>query len=159
VADALRQSIDPFDESPIFRRVLTREEAFSGRFVDRGPDLIFEVSGDRYLVSPADHPEVVWRTGRARGRHRYRGIYIATGPAFRGPGGGELWIGDITPTVLHAAGCEVPEGLDGTVRREVLSPGAGPVAYRRYELERQEADRAAEETAAVRRHLEDLGYL
>ncbi len=159
LAAALLQATDPTDGGPIFTRVLTREEAFPGRRAERAPDLYFDVREDAYLVSPADHPSVVWRTHKLRGRHRSGGIYALRGPAFRPGASAEARLLDMTPTLLCAAGCPPPTGVDGRVDAGLLSDGAAGIEPRDYDLQVAEAAVGDADSASVERRLHDLGYM
>ena len=146
---ALSQTADPLDGGPVFASITPREEAFPGRHVDRAPDLVFTVRNDAYVVSPADHPSVVWRTRRLRGRHRSGGIYLLHGPAFRQGASAEARLLDMTPTLLCAAGFEPPAGVDGRVATDLLCADAGRMTPRRYDLHVTEAEAADADTASV----------
>jgi predicted AlkP superfamily phosphohydrolase/phosphomutase len=159
IASALLQAEDPTDGGPIFTRVLTRDEAFPGRRAERAPDLCFEVRGDAYLVSPADHPSVVWRTHKLRGRHRSGGIYAVHGPAFRSGASAEARLLDMTPTLLCAAGYAPPCGTDGQAAVQLLSEGAARIEPRQYDLQVAEAAVGTADGASVERCLRDLGYM
>ncbi len=159
LASALLKAADPTDGGPIFTRVMTRAEAFPGRRAECAPDLYLEVRDDAYLVSPADHPSVVWRTHKARGRHRSSGIYVLHGPAFRPGVCAEARLLDMTPTLLCAAGCAPPAGVDGRVAAELLCSGAAPPEPRSYDLEVVEAAVDGADSASVERRLRDLGYM
>jgi predicted AlkP superfamily phosphohydrolase/phosphomutase len=159
LAAALLQATDPTDGGPIFTRVTTREEAFAGRLVERAPDLLFSVRDDAYLVSPADHPSVVWGTHKLRGRHRSSGIYVLHGPAFRSGVSAEARLLDMTPTLLCAAGCAPPSGVDGRVAMDLLSVEAGRAAPCHYDLQIAEAAGGDADAASVEQRLRDLGYM
>ena len=62
-------------------------------------------------------------SGRPRiGRemHSERGLWVLKGPRVIGGARVEVSLFDVAPTVMAAAGIPVPDGLDGTARREVL---------------------------------------
>jgi predicted AlkP superfamily phosphohydrolase/phosphomutase len=139
--------------------VARREDAFAGRFVEWAPDLVFDVRDDAYLVSPADHPEVTWRTGRARGRHRATGVYVARGPAFKAQHSAPADIVDVTPTILCAMGCPMPVGLDGRASRELLAVDPDAAGEREYAVVRAAEASAQESGDDVARRLRGLGYI
>ncbi len=159
LSDALLQAEDPIDGGPIFTRVLTREEAFPGRREAQAPDLYFDLRDDAYIVSPADHPSVVWRTHKLRGRHRSGGIYALRGPAFRPGASAEARLLDMTPTLLCAAGCPPPAEVDGRVDAGLLSDGPAGIEPRDYDLQVTEAAAGDADSASVERRLHDLGYM
>jgi len=159
LASALLKAADPTDGGPIFTRVMTRAEAFPGRRAECAPDLYLEVRDDAYLVSPADHPSVVWRTHKARGRHRSGGIYALRGPAFRPGASAQARLLDMTPTLLCAAGCPPPAGVDGRPVADLLPDEAARIGPRSYDLQVAEAAVGDADSASVERRLRDLGYM
>ncbi len=159
VAEALRAARDPLDGTPVFTRVMARDDAFPGRHTERAPDLIFDVRDDAYLVSPADHPDAVWRTGKARGRHRTTGVCIARGPAFLKGRRPMARLLDMTPTLLCAAGCPPPEGIDGTPSAELLAESHRKKKPHRYEVEIGETAKERLPGDDVKKRLQHLGYM
>jgi arylsulfatase A-like enzyme len=74
-----------------------------------------------------------------------------------------LDIVDVLPTVFHAAGLSIPEGLDGRVATEALTPA---LARAPVHLSSQEAGVTAteypftrEEEAEIEESLRGLGYI
>jgi predicted AlkP superfamily phosphohydrolase/phosphomutase len=156
VAETLRDAVDPFDGRPICAEVLTRSQVLPDCTSDLAPDVFFEVRDDAYMVSPADHPEVVWRTGKTRGRHRYGGIYALCGPAFRPGVQTEASLIDMTPTGLAAMDCPVPEGVDGQADVRLLAAGT-QLSAKDYGLNVDEVPGA--DDGSVMQRLGDLGYV
>jgi predicted AlkP superfamily phosphohydrolase/phosphomutase len=159
--DALMASLaevrDPVDGELIFTSARRRESADAGNRPELAPDVFFDVRDDRYVVSIADHPRIVWQTGRTRGRHRTDGIYAFRGPGFRAQAGLPASIVDMMPTLLAAIGLPVPEGLDGRPDPRLLAPDLAPSA-KRYNLQFDESPNAADDGSVMER-LADLGYL
>ncbi len=60
--------------------------------------------------------------------HRKRGTFIAKGPTIKGNNQElyELHIEDITPTLLHLLGQEIPEDVDGRVLKEIFLEKSEP---------------------------------
>jgi predicted AlkP superfamily phosphohydrolase/phosphomutase len=182
-ASALREQVAALTEMGTGRAavasVTPRDEAYWGPFVDRAPDLTIRWSLE------VDTPLAGLEVGSARARQRMRevvarppfqsgghhpeGMFVAKGTRIRpGPVSGRLV--DVTPTVLSLLGLSPPDGLDGEplgiaeARRRHERPvgvGAGSAGT---ELPAADDGRGpsgytVEEEEAVRRRLEDLGYI
>ena len=99
------------------------------------------------------------------------GIFVAAGPAFRHDAKRiKANLLDIAPTVLHLLGVAVPSDMDGRILTELLDPeamhaSASPV-FATVFAGANEPDElpvastyAAEDDAAIKQRLADLGYL
>jgi predicted AlkP superfamily phosphohydrolase/phosphomutase len=124
LADQLRELVDPIDGRPVVDRVVERREVIHGPFERRAPHLFplcrdqrYELSDTLAATSPlTDHRDRPW------GYHHVDGIFVAAGTGFgTGTFAEGLDIVDVLPTVFHAMGQGVPEGLDGRVIKGVLS--------------------------------------
>lgn len=123
----LRDIRDPDTGEAVAERVYPREEIYSGRYLNRAPDIVL-VLGDGYkagraLVPPIVSPVPLAQAEVVSGQHRFNGVFIARGPSIRQGGTVEgLELTDIAPTVLHALGVPVPDDMDGRVATEVFDP-------------------------------------
>ena len=165
---ALLESRHPSTGEKMVEGAWPREEIYSGPFLDDAPDVIFRTdmryearggAGGEW-TSPAEVAEKV------TGAHHVEGIMVlAVDGAFRQRveirGASVI---DIAPTLLHAMGAPVPEGLQGRVLQEAMtdeflrdhpqargerlaSIGAPPAEYTESEEQR------------VQETLRDLGYI
>ena len=96
------------------------------------------------------------------GGHHPGGILVAAGPNVRsGQASGDLV--DVTPTIMALMGVPVPAGLDGKpldlLQDVEIEMGAGPSDAARASRVDEATGYTPEEEEAVRRRLEDLGYL
>jgi predicted AlkP superfamily phosphohydrolase/phosphomutase len=123
----LLELVDPSDGRPVVDRVIERSEVIRGPFERRAPDIFPVCRDQRYELSDTlaatapltDHRNRPW------GYHHADGIFIAAGRGFgTGTFDEGLDIVDVLPTVFHAVGIDVPEGLDGRVVEGVLSTEA-----------------------------------
>lgn len=88
-----------YDGAPVFQWIRPREELFSGPYLDRFPDLLFEMQPclgvnwslhtDLFTVNPT-HKKV-------SGGHRHNGIFFFSGP---GEVGTDISMIDLYPTIL-----------------------------------------------------------
>jgi predicted AlkP superfamily phosphohydrolase/phosphomutase len=128
------------------------------------PDLLVSADDWGCTFSKADFTGEVLVEGpfspRHTGSHRMRGLYLASGPAFRAPGGGApaAEILDVAPTVLALFGLAPPPDRRGRVLAEILA--APPQATTPTADAAPPADEARpEDEADVRERLRGLGYI
>lgn len=167
VVEALRTLRDPATGQPLVEHIIPREQAASGPYLARGPDLHVVMDGYRTIAFPlfAADGRIVTRQIRGdSGSHRRHGVFIACGPDV--PHGRSIAgarIVDLAPTLLHLMGVPVPDDMDGRVledalteafrvRRAVARQAAAPT-------EQPPADFSPDEQAEVEERLRALGYL
>jgi len=154
--------------------VHTREELYSGDYVDDAPDLIIEWAEVRLRsgVRCGDitiPPEAIRKSRLHKilsGEHRPYGILLMKGPMIRRnlriADGSVL---DIAPTVLHIAGQPVPRTMDGKVLLEAFCEPfltKNPVEYTDVTRDARIEDElgfSVGETLEVQERLRDLGYI
>jgi predicted AlkP superfamily phosphohydrolase/phosphomutase len=102
----------------------TREEAFTGRYVDRGPDLVFLPRPNTYFIHEAGDKDPFGRVDFTfNAFHEIDGLIIARGPMFtKGEIEGNQNLLDVMPTVMHLAGAVVPGYVEGKVLTSLFSP-------------------------------------
>lgn len=102
----------------VVKRVFTKNEAYSGKYMDNMPDIVVE--SNRCILTvplPDVFPEINSYT------HSMNGIFLASGKGIKkGEKINEVQIYDITPTILHILGLPVPEDMDGRVLTELFVP-------------------------------------
>jgi predicted AlkP superfamily phosphohydrolase/phosphomutase len=153
---------------PAVESVVARADAYHGPYIDRAPDLTI-----RWVLDGGAFPGFECDTPRGRermrdaashppfqpGGHHPQGILVANGPNIA-PGSVHGGLADVAPTVLALLGVPVPDDLDGKPLDMLASVeissvaaadgGAVPDATTGYTPEEEEA---------VRKRLEDMGYL
>ena len=164
----------PETGQPLVERVYERDEIYHGPHASLAPDLTVVLTDWRYrtiglhdfttnrMIAPAFGPT---------GDHRMEGIFVASGPAFcQGASAVEASLLDIAPTVLHLLGVEAPGDMDGRILSEVLDAvPVGAVVSQDFTTEVARAAEpdelpvgshyGAEDDAAIKQRLVDLGYL
>jgi predicted AlkP superfamily phosphohydrolase/phosphomutase len=115
VMAALREAINPYTGLLLFRRVLPREEVYSGQSITQAPDIIVDPADTRYL--PLGDPfwaRHVYRT-RQSGWHRRDSYWAGMGEAF---GAAEqtrvAGLPDIAPTICRMLDVDVPKDFSGS---------------------------------------------
>jgi predicted AlkP superfamily phosphohydrolase/phosphomutase len=150
------------DGDPLFRAVLTAEEAYR----DPGewaPDVIARPAPGCYPTT-LDSPTGGYASPTNNFNHRYRGLFVATGPAF-GEGSVEgMSVVDVLPTVMAALGESLSPEFDGEARTDVLAGDPSvtfldPDAVPRPRTRDDESAARADREEAVAERLADLGYL
>jgi len=147
---------------PLIERVIPREEAASGPYLDRAPDLHVMMDGYRTIAFPlfAQDGQIVTRQIRGdSGCHRLHGAFIARG---QGIAHGEISgarIIDLAPTILHLMNVPVPDDMDGRVLTEALVTQRPVETQAAVSSSQAQEDLTAEEAAEVEERLRALGYL
>ncbi len=165
VIDALSALRDSDTGRPLVDRIIPREEAASGPYLDRAPDLHLVLDGYRAIAFPLFATEGKIVTQQIRGDsgcHRLHGVFVAAGPAFV-PGAVEgARLIDLAPTILHILGVPAPADMDGRVLSEALAPDLRARAVQMIEAAgytASQVDFTADEQAEVEERLRALGYL
>ncbi|HLG13792.1 MAG TPA: alkaline phosphatase family protein [Blastocatellia bacterium] len=165
---ALTSLKSPVDGGRVFERVMRREEAFSGRFSGRLPDLVMAPQRDEYVYNERpSYGEVIVPADSTSGTHSRDGIFIAwgkgigTGASFAPPPN----LRDVGPTALASLGCALTEDMDGRALSEVFSEALDSRRRGSSYRDSEKADAADEgvytaaEEAAVKERLRSLGYI
>ncbi len=145
----------------LIQRALRREDMYSGPYSGRAPDILL-VPARGWRLTPRKEDWLVQDlAGEGRGNHEPEGILLAVGPEIA-PGqvqGARLL--DMTPTLLHALGLSVPEGLDGQVLQQLFRPSFRQVHYGPGgdETLSEQREFSAEEAEVIAQRLAGLGYL
>jgi predicted AlkP superfamily phosphohydrolase/phosphomutase len=172
VSEALCALRDPHTNRPVVAKVYSREELFSGPFVERAPDLLLELKLDRgysYNLMPSasaraegafaelSPEEYLGKKGRSLpGSHRAHGLLIAAGPRVAARGRVEATIADASAFVLARMDVSAPEGARGRVPPEWSSAGcASPEALPAVD----HVSLPVHDSEALERRLRALGYV
>jgi len=152
----------------VVSQVHRRDEIFQGDQLPRLPDLIVHTDRRRYVsFGHADFgSNRLLEQGLGQtGHHTMTGVLAMCGPGIRqGVALQEAHILDLAPTILHLLREPVPPYMDGTVLRPALEADlADAAAHGIGEPEGTSAgppsDYSPADEEAVRKRLEDLGYL
>ncbi len=97
------------------KSVLTREEAFPGKYVGLAPDLTV-LMADGGMVSILNSDRTLKPRTEPAGCHRLEGVFMAYGKGIRkGRAGSPLAMTDVAPCLLYSMGLPVPEDIEGRV--------------------------------------------
>jgi predicted AlkP superfamily phosphohydrolase/phosphomutase len=163
------------NNQPLVRRVLRREDAYSGPYVERSPDLIVQwedenacfnlrhPDGSTYQLhkqhlpdDPFDHV--------VNGGHDQYGIVGLLGPGIKAGRLQNAQISDVAPTVLFLRDAAIPSDVDGKVLMdafdEALSSSRSVKRGTQATLTRDDRTGYSEdEEAEIRDRLRSLGYV
>jgi predicted AlkP superfamily phosphohydrolase/phosphomutase len=175
IIDELTSGVCASTGKPLVKRVMRREEAYSGPFVSRSPDLIIEWAAEGACL------DVRYPDGRAfkllkrhlpddprdevlNGGHDQFGIVGLLGPGVRPGRLEQADIADIAPTVLFMRHAPIPSDVDGRVLTEALTPELIAAAPSRQGgsgiVEAEETTGYSEdEEAEIKERLQGLGYV
>ena len=166
VREVLSSLKSPDDNLPVFERVMHREEALSGRYIDRLPDMVMVPRRDEFVCHERpSYGEVFVDADTSSGTHSRNGIFVAWGPGIksaadftRPPN-----LRDVGPAALYSLGCPLTEDMDGRALSEIFSQ---PEDVRRTGTSYRKLDDATgrsvysdNEEAALKERLRGLGYI
>jgi predicted AlkP superfamily phosphohydrolase/phosphomutase len=159
---------DPSNGQQIVTGAWRREDRFQGPYLERIPDVVFDVWQEQYVGFGGQEfaaNRVVALSRLFSGCHRRDGLILLHGSAFR-PGLRlpPHHIVDLAPTILHLLAQGVPADMDGRVMEAALSEpyhAAHPVqsAPPVWRPAADEAGFSPREREAVADRLRGLGYL
>jgi predicted AlkP superfamily phosphohydrolase/phosphomutase len=176
IIHALTTTVCARTGKPLVSRVMRREEAYHGPFVDRSPDLVVEWMGEGTCLDVRDAdgrgftlvkqhlPDDPFDHLLSGGHDRY-GIVGLLGPGVRVGRLEGAEIADIAPTVLFLRGAPVPEDVDGKALTDALAEGlaTGPIVREGAAVDATRDDEqrgfSEQEEAEIRDRLEGLGYV
>lgn len=168
-ADALQaeliaglEELETKEGDPIFREVLTPEEAYTNP-IDNVPDIIPRPASGHFPITHWS-PTGGYTSPTDSFEHRYRGIIAAHGPMFESGDVEDISIVDMLPTIMGALGEPLSPDFDGEVQAELL---ADPPELRWRDKSEIPRARVASETdserekreSVVEKRLADLGYM
>ena len=107
---------------PVFEAIQTKEEAFSGPFLERASDLIVPVN-HTHAPPKIEEWDFVLTLPNISGAHSPEGIFVASGKGIMKGGtieGAELI--DISPTILYIFREPLTEDMDGNVLLDIFDP-------------------------------------
>jgi len=169
----LKESRDPLRDEPVVEWAVRREEAYTGPFVERAPDVLIQWRTDFVLSGlylpqegkPKPQPPTP-KPSLNNGGHRPHGILIMAGEGVRrGLILPEAQLIDLAPTILHLFGVPVPQEMDGRVLQEAFVPGGEPGQR---DVQRSDsaggeptggAEYSDEEARLIEERLRGLGYI
>lgn len=175
VIDALSSGVCASTGKPLIKRVMRREEVYSGPFADRSPDLVIEWASEGTCLD-VRHPD-----GRAftlqkshlpddprdevlNGGHDQFGIVGFLGPGIRPGHIDGAQIADIAPTVLFLRHAAIPSDVDGRVLTDALTPELVTATPSRQGdsgivSPAETTGYSEDEEAEIRERLQGLGYV
>jgi predicted AlkP superfamily phosphohydrolase/phosphomutase len=133
------------------------------------PDIIVTINnwGCKMIKDSFDDP--IWENRPfaegITGTHRMEGIFICSGPDIRNIHLENAHIYDVAPTLFHLFGEAIPSYVDGRVLTEIFEPAYlmdHPVKMQdgaSWKSGGQEEDYKQGEEEAIKKQLEDLGYM
>lgn len=182
VVESVRQSLyevqDPRDGTPLVSKIYRKEEIYSGKELDKAPDLLLSwwegkgfIAKQSYPPTDKARPVVEYRSGEMAdgkdwsGTHSINGIVLFHG---NGIGQGRKIEGsdilDLAPTLLYLLNEAVPDDMDGKVLMDIFEKNReklAPVGYSEAggADEKTSGAYSEEDSMKIRKRLQDLGYM
>lgn len=120
----LLESRDPETGEALVEAAFTREEVYSGDYVDRFPDIIYRLNpkyiGAFEVLGKETMPVPSFRLSKKSGVHLMNGVFMAYGPDIRPQKIAGANIIDVAPTVLYCSDQAIPENMDGRVLEDIF---------------------------------------
>jgi len=127
IQQELESFTDPETKKQVVKKVLRREQVYTGDAIELAPDLRLvmaksSVYRGQYAYSPKmGTPQALAYPDQVYGNHAEYGIFIACGPGVRaGVSLKGARIMDVAPTVLNAMDLPIPEVMDGRPLTEIF---------------------------------------
>lgn len=175
IIDAFTQAVGVSTGEALIRNVHRREEAYSGPFVDRSPDLVIEwmdshpdleiryPDGRTHKLTKDHLPDDPFDT-MLNGGHDSYGMVALLGPGVKPGRIQDAKIADVAPTILFMRDAPIPSDLDGKVLKDAL---AGELVASRSEKsggsgiseDSEDIGYSADEEAEIHDRLRSLGYV
>lgn len=114
------------DGKNVFERVELGEELYSGRYVDRGPDLVavpnpgFQITYPQTMKTSEVFGEPHKPSSHTSRNEKY-GIFCAWGSQIQNNSDVEMELPDYAPTIFQGLGVPIPKKMDGSVRMELFN--------------------------------------
>lgn len=156
------------DGRPVTDHVYRSEDVFHGDALEGAPDLLPVLRDHHYELDDEifHRKPFTDQSHLPRGVHHPDGIVAIAGRGVRdGHSGLRGSVMDVTPTLLHMAGLEVPDDLDGGVLTDAFTPEAlrdrpvSMLAPLSSKPKDESSPYSEEEEAVIEESLRGLGYL
>ncbi len=165
---ALKKLISPEDGEPVFEKVMSRKEAFRGRWADRLPDLVMIPRRDEYVYNERpSYGDLIVPADSTTGTHSRDGIFIAWGRGIKSQTDFDPLpnLRDVGPTALYSLGSPLTEDMDGRALTEIFTDhqelARQGSSYRQGGKDGPESEPVYKEgeEAELRERLRALGYI
>jgi predicted AlkP superfamily phosphohydrolase/phosphomutase len=159
---------DPLTGERIIKRVLTREEAYPGKYNEQAPDLTLVMQDYGFVSILNKSPDIAHRP-EVEGTHYPEGIFMGRGPGIqRGVALPPFSILDIAPCLLYSLGLKIPSDFEGALPDGIFDESfmaehpyqVGPPTHPpdTYAVP-ADRDSDSEEEAQIYERLKSLGYI
>ncbi len=161
--EQLTRLTHPETGHPIAKRVLCREDIYSGPFLDQAPDLVFEQASGIHTSGGVGHPEIFSQPQKWAAENVLEGLFLAWGPDIADSKTIDgVRIIDLAPTILHLMDLAISKETDGRILSEIYSDQSEAsrrsVQFRAIS-EKIDGTRVPEDESEIAARLKALGYL
>jgi predicted AlkP superfamily phosphohydrolase/phosphomutase len=149
----------PETGAQLITEVGTRDELFSGPYLEDAPGLVF-IPDEMRCNAPTGLADGSVFSDERWGEHRPYGVLVTAGPSFACRDSiQQRNITDVLPLILTALGEDIPEDVDGETPTERFDGVVKPTFRRSRDEIRGIEQYSGEESEQIREQLEGLGYL
>jgi predicted AlkP superfamily phosphohydrolase/phosphomutase len=162
---------NPSNHARVVSRVWKREELYTGKYVDRAPDILFAVQSEYSLSGDYNGqiftPSPPIKEGAWSGVHDMEGILVANGPSIATQAKiNQASLVDIAPTLLTLLAQPIPSNMLGRVLKEIISEHylqhhkiGNTQPLEAFASTMPDTPDQVIETEAMIKHLQALGYM
>lgn len=122
LAEEIREIRNPVSGDYLAKRVYTKDELYSGKYLDKAPDIII-LPSEGFEIACSALTERLWNEPKKwTGVHAIEGIFIMRGPGVKkGVKVEKISILDLAPTILHLFNIPIPQDMDGKVLKGIFN--------------------------------------
>jgi len=170
IKEKLLKFKNPYTGDRVVKNVFFREELYKGEYVKDFPELIVELNLEyngsislnaEKIITKVDISKIPYNQHSSR--HGFDGICIFCGPHVKKYFHiKDINIIDIAPTVISSLGIEIPNYMDGTVRKEIFDIEITKKIAdmdNKFSTEKLQTEISKEEQEKMKEMLKGLGYL
>lgn len=161
--EVFRLIINPQTGRPLFEKVVRREEVYYGKDLEKAPDIMLIPFQYNVMVHHSIVPGTLFGGPEQKGLHAREGILGIYGKCIEEKMiSDEIYLEDITPTILNYFGIEIPDYMDGKsicdFENKQLATCKGNYETQESKIEEMEVY-SKEEKREAEEKLKSLGYL
>lgn len=119
IKDDLEKLRDP-EGNKITKNLFLKEQIYSGKYLDRAPDLILDQNSGYHINGGIGGGKVFTKPTKWLGENSKYGLFLAYGPNVKQGKIEDISILDIAPTLLHSMEINIPKDMEGRVLFEIL---------------------------------------
>ena len=117
----LLSDFDELIQDGIINNVYGKNQIYKGKFLSEAPDILVDQGINVHINGDIGRKNIISKPSTWKGENKKTGIFLAYGKDIKkGYEIDSFNIIDITPTILHFYGLNIPANIDGIVKKEIF---------------------------------------